>query len=231
MPEAQQVNAMFGRIAGKYDLANRAMSFGLDVAWREILVDETRARKPRHVVDLATGSGDVAFALRRTLDPATRITALDFCAPMIEEARRKQEQLSEPNIEFGIGDILDLPLPDGCANAATISFGYRNLADRPAGLREMKRILDPRDGHLLILEFSQPHPVFRPLYYLYLKRILPNLAGALTGDKSAYVYLSESVEAFPDRQGVSEELRQAGFSVEEARPLVLGAVALHIAKA
>jgi demethylmenaquinone methyltransferase/2-methoxy-6-polyprenyl-1,4-benzoquinol methylase len=231
MPDAYKVNSMFARIASRYDLANRLLSFGIDQIWRNRLVEEVDYRKPTTVVDLATGSGDVAFALREGLAKSTVIKGLDFCAPMIDEAKKKQVEFQEPEIEFGIGDILDLPLDTGLAQAATISFGYRNLEDRHTGLLEIRRILDPENGYIFILEFSQPHPVYRPFYYFYLKRVLPIVASLITGDLPAYQYLCNSIETFPDREGISSELEQAGFREIIAIPLALGSVALHIAKA
>ena len=222
---------MFARIASRYDLANRLLSLGIDQIWRNRLVEEVDYRKPSTVVDLATGSGDVAFALREGLPPETTLIGLDFCPPMIAEAKKKQIEFGVPNIEFGIGDILDLPVETGWADAATISFGYRNLENRHQGLLEIKRILNPDDGFLFILEFSQPHPLYRPFYYFYLKRVLPTVASFITGDRAAYEYLCNSIESFPDRDGISAELRAAGFTNIKAIPLALGSVALHIAKA
>ena len=231
MPEATQVNAMFGRIAERYDLANQLLSFGIDRVWRDRLVDEVEWRRPKSVVDLATGSGDVAFALSHELPDVVEIKALDFCEPMIEQAKSKQQHSEDTRIEFSVGDILSLPIEPAWADAITIAFGYRNLENRATGLSEMKRVLKPKTGHLYVLEFSQPHPVYRPFYYYYLKTLLPNMASLITGDKAAYEYLSESIEAFPDRNGISLELRQAGFTDVEAIPLAFGSVALHIAKA
>lgn len=231
MPDASKVNSMFARIASRYDLANRMLSFGIDRIWRNRLVKEVDHSKPDTVIDLATGSGDVAFALRSALPGSTKIKAIDFCAPMIEEAKKKQIASNENTIEFGVGDILDLPLEDREADAITISFGYRNLEDRHKGLLEMKRILKPDSGHLFILEFSQPHPLYRPLYYFYLKRILPAIASLVTGDFAAYQYLSDSIESFPDRAGITRELENAGFRDIQAIPMALGSVALHIGRA
>ncbi len=231
MPEGAQVNAMFGRIAERYDLANRLLSFGIDRIWRDRLVDEVEWRQPKRALDLATGSGDVAFALSRALPESVEIRALDFCEPMIERAKLKQATLGNDRIDFSVGDILSLPIESGWADATTIAFGYRNLENRAAGLLEMKRVLRKETGHLFILEFSQPHPIYRPFYYYYLKTLMPNMASLITGDKAAYQYLSESIEAFPDRKGISQELREAGFSVVEAIPLAFGSVALHIARA
>lgn len=222
---------MFSRIAGKYDLANRALSMGIDTRWRDRLVDEVWLRNPRSVTDLATGSGDVAFELRKELPESVRIDGLDFCEPMLHEARKKQEKAGYRNMSFEVGDILKLPLQDASTDAVTIAFGYRNLGDRHQGLLEMKRILKQDTGHLFILEFSQPRQAVRPFYYFYLKTLLPNIAGALTGDKSAYQYLSDSIEAFPPIEGVSQELVRAGFNDVQAIPMTFGTVALHIARA
>lgn len=222
---------MFSRIAAKYDLANRALSLGIDTLWRDRLVDEVWLHNPRHITDLATGSGDVAFELRKEFDNGIRIDGLDFCEPMLDEARKKQVRAGFLNMSFEVGDCLALPLPNACTDAVTISFGYRNLADRHQGLLEMRRILRPETGFLYILEFSQPAPLVRPFYYFYLKTLLPNFAGALTGDVSAYQYLSDSIEAFPPKEGITEELSIAGFTEIEAIPMTFGTVALHIAKA
>lgn len=231
MPNASKVNSMFARIASRYDLANRMLSFGIDRMWRNRLVDEVDYRSPKTVIDLATGSGDVAFALREGLPKETSIQGLDFCAPMVDEANRKQNALGRDDIQFGIGDILDLPLESEEADAITISFGYRNLEDRHKGLLEMKRVLKAESGHLFILEFSQPHPLYRPFYYFYLKYMLPALASIVTGDFAAYQYLSDSIESFPDRAGITQELETAGFRDIIAIPMALGSVALHICKA
>ncbi len=231
MPDPDKVNSMFSRIAAKYDLANRALSLGIDTLWRDRLVDEVWMRNPSHITDLATGSGDVAFELRKEFDDAIRIDGLDFCEPMLDEARKKQRKAGYQNMSFEVGDCLALPLEDASTDAVTISFGYRNLGDRHQGLLEMRRILRPTNGYLYILEFSQPAKLVRPFYYFYLKTLLPNIAGALTGDVSAYQYLSDSIEAFPPREGITEELRAAGFRDIQAIPMTFGMVALHIAKA
>lgn len=233
MPDPVAVNTMFARIARRYDLANHLLSGGLDIWWRRILVRAVRRGNPQDVLDLATGSGDVAFALARGLAPATRITGMDFCQPMLDEAEAKQAAAKESGqyarIAFRQGDALALPLPEACFDAVTISFGLRNLADRPRGLREMRRILRP-GGRLYVLEFSQPAAWFRPFYFFYLRTLLPAIAGLVTGDKSAYVYLNETIEQFPGRPALAEEIRAAGFTEVKARGLTFGIVALHEAR-
>src|SRR5581483_1552353 len=158
MPDPTSVNSMFGRIARRYDLANRLLSGGLDRRWRKRLVEEVKKTEPRYVLDLATGSGDVAFALGRALPSETQIIGMDFCAPMLEQAAAKKLAAGHgrfANVEFRPGDALALPLPDVSIDAITIAFGLRNLADRLQGLAEMHRVLTP-GGHLCVLEFSQP---------------------------------------------------------------------------
>ena len=233
MPDPVAVNSMFSRIARRYDVANALLSCGIDTSWRRRLVAAAQRRQPRQVVDLATGSGDVAFELSRKLTSATSIQGIDFCEPMLAQARSKQH--STPHVqgpvrvEFRQGDILNLPLADSSCDALTISFGLRNLSDRARGLSEMHRVLRP-GGTLLILEFSQPKRFVRPFYYFYLRHILPRLAGWLTGDRAAYEYLNDTIELFPDRASLSGELVRAGFSRVQSEALTCGIVALHAAE-
>lgn len=220
---------MFGRIAPRYDLANRLLSGGADIGWRRCLVTAVRFRQPKDVLDLATGSGDVAFALGRALPVGTRILGMDFCQPMLDQAAQKRAAAGPaafPNLSFQQGDGMALPLPDEAFDAVTIAFGLRNLADRNQGLREMHRVLRP-GGRLYVLEFSQPKRWFRPVYFFYLKRILPTLAGWITGDRAAYVYLNDTIASFPGRDALSAEITAAGFARVDATALTLGTVALH----
>lgn len=232
MPDPVAVNSMFGRIARRYDLANRLLSCGTDVWWRRRLVAAVRRSRPKDILDLATGSGDVAFALSRGLGAETAIVGMDFCQPMLDQAELKQKSAGPPryaNISFRQGDGLAIPLPDAAFDSVTISFGLRNLADRPRGLREMRRVLRP-GGRLFVLEFSQPQRWFKPIYFFYLRKVLPTLAGWTTGDRAAYVYLNETIEEFPDREALSAEIRSAGFSHVESRGMTFGIVALHEAR-
>jgi demethylmenaquinone methyltransferase/2-methoxy-6-polyprenyl-1,4-benzoquinol methylase len=221
---------MFGRIAHRYDLANRVLSLGIDIYWRFQLVHAVSRSASREILDLATGSGDVAFALARKLGPGVRITGMDFCEPMLEEARKRQ--VAGPawmrEVAFRSGDALELPLQAESLDAVTIAFGLRNMADRSRCLKEIHRVLRP-GGRLHVLEFSQCVPWARPFYLLHLKRIAPWIAGFLTGDRGAYEYLCTSVEAFPGVEGISREILDAGFARVEARGMTFGVVALHTA--
>lgn len=227
MPDPKAVNSMFARIAGRYDLANHLLSGGVDFWWRQRLVRAVHDAHPTGVLDLATGSGDVAFALADGLPPGARVTGMDFCQPMLDEAVKKRDASPRwQTIEFRQGDGMALPLPAQAFDAVTISFGLRNMADRHKALSEMRRVLRP-GGRLFVLEFSQPVFWFRPVYYTYLKFVLPLVAGIVTGDRSAYEYLCGSIEKFPDRAAMSAEIRRAGFGSVRATPMTFGIVALH----
>ena len=206
MPDPVAVNSMFARIARRYDVANRCLSGGIDLWWRRRLVAAVRRVRPRAVLDLATGSGDVAFALARGLAPDTDILGLDFCQPMLDEAETKKKAAARgaryARVRFQPGDGMALPLADASFDAVTIAFGLRNMADRHQALGEMRRVLRS-GGSLFVLEFSQPYAWFRPWYLFYLRRVLPRLAGALTGDRAAYVYLNETIEEFPNRSALA----------------------------
>lgn len=230
MPDPVAVNSMFSRIARRYDVANRLLSGGTDIWWRRRLVRSVAAIRPHEVLDLATGSGDVAFALGRELPADTAITGMDFCQPMLDEAEiKKRNSGRHANLTFRQGDGLALPLGDAAFDAVTLSFGLRNMADRHRALTEIYRVLRP-GGRLFLLEFSQPYRWFRPFYYFYLRRILPWLAAAVTGDRSAYEYLGGSIESYPDHQKMADEIRRAGFHNVDVYRLTAGIVALHEAR-
>ena len=227
-PDPAAVEATFSSVANRYDLANHWLSGGIDFYWRNRLVNLAKERNPCDILDLATGSGDVLFALRKGLGEQVNLTGLDFCEPMLEQARQKRAIRGlEKNInQFMHGDCLALPFEDESFDLITIAFGLRNLADRAKGLGEILRVLRP-GGRLIILEFTQPYFWFRPFYYLYLKGILPWVARCLTGDRDAYLYLGTSIAGFPNRVGLCKEIEQAGFSVVSARALTFSIVALH----
>lgn len=230
MPKGDAIRTMFAGIARRYDLTNRLISFGMEGLWRRRLVAAVGARAPRDVADLATGSGVVAFALRRAL-PGARVAGYDFCEPMLEVARRKQDALPESEkIPFAVGDCLALPIPDASLDAVTIAYGVRNFEDRAKGLRELRRVLRP-GGAAFILEFSRPAWWMRPVYFLYLKTLLPLVAWATTGDRRAYEYLAGSIASYPDRATIRAELLAAGFSRVGDIGLTGSVVAIHTAEA
>jgi demethylmenaquinone methyltransferase/2-methoxy-6-polyprenyl-1,4-benzoquinol methylase len=221
---------MFAAIAGRYDLVNHLLSGGVDFYWRRVLTRMVKACTPKNAVDLATGSGDVAFKLRDRMGTEVPVTGLDFCEPMLEEARAKRSvKASYSDIAFDFGDCMDLPLGDNSVDAVTISFGLRNFENRQRGLQEILRVLRP-GGRLFVLEFSQPDTWFCPIYYFYLKFILPWVAALATGDKSAYDYLAGTIEDFPSKEALMEQLKQAGYKTVEATGLTFSIVAIHEAQ-
>jgi len=227
MPEAEAVRSMFGEIAKRYDLANHLLSGGMDYWWRHVLVNKVKQTNPSVVTDLATGSGDVAFEIKDKLGKAVTVLGFDFCQPMLDEAEKKRlSRQPSPDITFAIGDILHLPLDTASVDTVTVAFGVRNLENRAQGLKDIRRALRP-GGTLFILEFSQPYRWFRPIYYSYLKYVLPTIAGWITRKPEAYNYLCDSIEGFPPRQMLINELEQAGFSEVSAHRMTLGIVAIH----
>ena len=178
-------------------------------------------------MDLATGSGDVAFKLSDTLNKECEITATDFCQPMLDQAKFKQIKSKKySNISFEHGDAMNLDFEDNTFDIVTVAFGVRNFENRNKGLREILRILKPQ-GSLFVLEFSQPDTWFRPFYFLYLKYILPCIAGIISKDKNAYQYLAGTIESFPSKELLKSQLFEAGYSEVKALGMTFSTVAIH----
>ena len=231
MPEGTAVERMFASIAGRYDLANHLLSGGLDFYWRRELARTAKGCRPQVVVDLATGSGDVAFALRRELGGEADITGLDFCRPMLELAEaKKRANLIYRDINFVLGDCHTLPMADQSIDVLTLAFGLRNLEERDKSLREMLRVLRRPQGALIVLEFTQPAAWLKPFYFPYIKYVLPRLAGLITGNKEAYRYLAASIAAFPTKESIAEEIRASGFSRITTRTMSFSTVVIHLAR-
>jgi len=223
LQEPRFVQSLFGAIARRYDLANHLLSGGLDFFWRRRAARIVRSWKPAHILDLATGSGDVALTLRRHC-PQAQIVGADFCVPMLREAVKKG---SGPVVA---ADGLALPFASGAFDVVTVAFGLRNMASWPGALGEMHRVLRP-GGHVLILDFSVPPPPLRGIYRFYLHRILPQIAGWLTGERGAYEYLGDSIERFPAGKAMCSLLETAGFAEPSAQRLSGGIVSLYTARA
>lgn len=215
---------MFGRIAGRYDLANALLSGGMDWLWRRRAAQVVRGWHPERLLDLATGSGVLAGTLERWI-PGVRIIGADFCLPMLRQAQRTGRLR-----EMVVADAMALPFADGSFDALTVAFGLRNMPAYLGALREMRRVLRPGGG-VLVLDFSVPEGWWRGLYRVYLHRCLPKIAGCLSGDRHAYEYLAESIERFPRGQEMLVLLREAGFAAGRAEPLTGGIVSLYTATA
>jgi len=219
MPDAVYVRDAFARIADRYVLTNHVLSCGADVWWRKVVTSRVRKWKPARLLDVASGTGDLALEIQNQC-PECEVTATDFCAEMLAHAA------SRGVAKTLVADALLLPFKDREFDAVTVAFGLRNMADYPAALREMLRVLKP-GGHLLILDFSLPGGFLRTPYRLYLHHVLPRMAGLLTGQRDAYEYLGGSIEAFPSGTAMCELLESCGFAATSATPLTGGVVAIY----
>jgi demethylmenaquinone methyltransferase/2-methoxy-6-polyprenyl-1,4-benzoquinol methylase len=228
MRATDQVPAMFDRIARRYDLLNRLLSFRRDVGWRRRLVRHLPQRPGQHVVDLATGTGDVLMALLKTRGRVHCAFGIDPAGRMLGLARDKLAARGlMDRVRLVQGDAVHLALRDNGCDAATMAFGIRNVPDVAATLGEIRRVLKP-GGRILILEFSLPeNEAVRAIYLLYLRHIVPRIGGLISGDAAAYRYLNDSVEEFPDGKDFCAALRDAGFERVRSTPLTLGIAALY----
>jgi demethylmenaquinone methyltransferase/2-methoxy-6-polyprenyl-1,4-benzoquinol methylase len=226
----RQVRRIFSTITARYDFLNHFLSAGRDVYWRRFLVRRLRFFKTRRLLDLATGTGDVALAAARA-HPDIRVFGLDFAGPMLEAARPKiiQAGLADriANLQ---GDALNLPFPADHFDAVTVAFGIRNMPDRTRVLEEVRRVLIPGGG-LSILEFTTPQGrLIRKLYFFYLNQVLPRLAKLFTHNPEAYQYLAESILDFPYPDVFLKEIARAGFAEAEKFPLTGGITYLYEGK-
>lgn len=222
MPNPEFVHAAFSSIAERYVTANHILSLGCDMLWRKRAVQLIAEWKPARLLDIATGTGDLALAIQHAL-PEVAVLGTDFCRPMLDVAvRRGLSSVLE-------ADALHLPLAGASFDAATVAFGLRNMADYPAALREFRRILRP-GGHLLVLDFSMPEGILLAPYRCYLHGVLPRIAGLVTGNSGAYDYLGESIEAFPRGEAFKALLREAGYRGATCLPLNLGIASLYTAE-
>ena len=224
----EQVREMFDNISKDYDGLNRVISFGIDVKWRKRVVKILQKNHPKKVLDIATGTGDLAIALTQT--GAERIIGLDLSPQMLEVGKSKILDKNLQNvIEMVVGDSEKLPFDDGSFDAVTVAFGVRNFENLEKGLSEILRVLK-KGGHLVILETSVPTKTpFKQGYRLYTRHILPTIGKIFSKDRSAYTYLSESASVFPHGQDFNNILGKIGFIGIENRPQTFGVASIYVA--
>jgi len=224
----EQVTQMFDAISGNYDGLNRVISFGIDIKWRKRVVNILKKKKPTSILDIATGTGDLAINMVET--GAKKIIGLDISPGMLEVGRKKVlEKKMHDTIEMVIGDSENLPFEVDSFDAVTVAFGVRNFETLEKGLSEIHRVLKPT-GTLVILETSVPTKTpFKQGYRLYTKHILPVIGRIFSKDTSAYAYLSESASVFPHGETFNNILRKIGFIEVENRPQTMGVASIYVA--
>jgi len=222
----QQVAQMFDNISVRYDFLNHLLSFNIDKLWRKKVVRMASRRAPKQILDVATGTADLALALRQT--DAQNIVGVDISAGMLDIGRQKIKQRRlDSRIRLDLGDSEALPYDDQSFDLVTVAFGVRNFENLDLGLAEIFRVLRP-GGQLLVLEFSQPQtPGIKQGYRLYSRHILPRIGRLFSQDHSAYTYLPDSVDAFPFGEAFLEHMRGVGFESARCTSLTFGVASIY----
>ena len=221
--DPHDVRRMFDAVARRYDLTNDVLSLGQDRRWRHDVIDAVDPRPGERILDLAAGTGTSS---RPFAERGATVVPCDFSLGMLRVGKQ-----ARPDLPFVAGDGTRLPFADDTFDAVTISFGLRNIVDPSAGLRELLRVTRP-GGRLVVCEFSHPtNRLFRTVYLEYLMKALPAIARSVSSSPDAYVYLAESIRAWPDQQGLARQVHEAGWRGCEVRNLSGGIVALHRARA
>ena len=225
--KAEAIEKMFDAVAPRYDLLNRVLSLGIDRYWRTRAVRLLSDEQPARVLDVATGTADLAIKAERMLHPR-EVVGIDLSAEMLEYGRAKIDRLGlTPRISLVQGDAEDLPFPNDAFDAALVAFGVRNFEDLDAGLRGIRRVLRP-GAALVVLEFSRPRTFpIKQLYAWYSRHVLPRIGGALSPEQSAYEYLPSSVAEFPDGPDFLDRMADTGFTDLLWEPLTFGIASLY----
>ncbi|MFH1712113.1 MAG: bifunctional demethylmenaquinone methyltransferase/2-methoxy-6-polyprenyl-1,4-benzoquinol methylase UbiE [Patescibacteria group bacterium] len=229
-PSRQNISQLFDKIATKYDLNNRILSFGIDGFWRRRMLKALPDRRGLRVLDVATGTGDVALKLINN-QHIDSVVGLDISEGMLKVAKEKIEAKNrQHDVTLVHGSVLEMPFLDESFDAVTISFGIRNVTDVEKSLKEMRRVLRAH-GRVLILEFSlPPAKLVRKLHFFYLQKIVPIIGKLISGEKAPYEYLNQSIETFPYGIEFGKMVKDAGFDAVEIRPMTLGIATLYIAR-
>ena len=222
----QEVASMFNNIAGHYDFLNHFLSVGIDKLWRKKVVKIIKSYQPKHILDMATGTGDLAIALTKA-NPE-KITGVDLSKGMLEVGQKKVKDLGLQNqISLSLGDSENILFDNEHFDAITVAFGVRNYENLDQGLSEMYRVLK-KDAPLVVLEFSKPRNwLFRKIYFFYFLNVLPFIGRLISKDSRAYTYLPESVKAFPDGEVFESKLKSTGFKSVKTRQLTFGIASIY----
>jgi len=223
----EQVAKMFNNIAPKYDFLNHVLSMGIDILWRKKAVKILKKINPTNVLDIACGTGD--FSIEDLNSGATRVVGLDISSGMVEVGIKKIKKTGlEDKVELIVGDSEDMPFEDASFNGITVGFGVRNFQNLEKGLTEMYRVLS-ENGQVIILEFSKPKKFpIKQLYFFYFKYILPKIGRLISKDPTAYTYLPDSVNAFPDGEKFTEILEKVGFTDTKIIPCSFGIASIYV---
>ena len=226
LTKKQQVEQMFDNISGKYDLLNRILSMGIDQSWRKKVVKSVQNSRPETILDIATGTGDLAIAMAKATN--AKITGFDLSAGMLEVGRKKvNEENLQNRIEMIQGDAENMPFEDNSFDVITVAFGVRNFENLGKGLDDIYRVLKP-GGKFIILEFSQPEAVpMKQLYTFYSRYILPRIGKKISKDQSAYTYLPDSVKAFPHGEEMKKILKNSNFVEPFDKKLTFGIASIY----
>lgn len=225
--KGEQIQQMFGAIAPRYDFLNHLLSFGIDKRWRKTAVRLVKYSEGGRILDVATGTGDLALEIARATPDSVRVTGADFSQEMVRIGEQKVAASPfSQRVDLRVAPCEDLPFPSNTFDSVTIAFGIRNVVDRRLGLAEMWRVLKP-SGRMVILEFSTPRSaVFRTLYHLYFRRILP-VIGGLFSRYNAYKYLPDSVMEFPSSEEFCQIMTDIGLKNVRCQPLTFGIASIY----
>lgn len=220
---SEKVRSMFADIADDYDRVNTVLSFGVHHHWRKKTIQESGAQDGDHVLDCATGTGDLAIEFKKTVGKKGYVLGTDFCAPMIESAPSKAAKKGL-DVDFEVADAMDLPYKDDRFDIASISFGIRNVDEPITALKEMARVVKP-GGRVVVLEFGQPKGVIKYPYNLYSQHIMPTVGGLLSGNRDAYTYLPRTSAMFPAGEKFLKLMKEAGSFSETKKLKLTGGIA------